>query len=124
MIELQLSSERGISLYRQLFDQIKLGILTKRIQPGEQLPSVREMSKTLNINPLTVAKAYLELEHQGFVTTRWGKGTFVSERPPLLKEEEETRLNELIDRFITEVAPLMDNPKTLPGLIRERLKRG
>ena len=122
MIELHLNPEKGVSFYRQIVQQIKHGILTKHILPEEQLPSVREMSKQLQINPLTVAKAYLELEHQKLVTTRWGKGTFVSERISSLKKDKATEyLYELIDCFIKEVSPLVDRPEDLPALIKKRL---
>lgn len=50
--------------------------------PGERLPSVREISASLQINPLTVAKAYQELEHAGVVTMRRGLGVFVAATAP------------------------------------------
>ena len=123
MIEFNLAQESGVSIYRQIIQQIKSGIMADRIRPGEQLPSVREMSSQLKINPLTVAKAYLELEHERLVATRWGKGTFVSERIPQLdKEEAEAQLDKLIDCFITEAMPLAKKPNALLRLVQKKLK--
>lgn len=62
-----------IQLQNQVLDYIALGILEK----DDQLPSVRTLSKELGINPNTVAKAYANLEVQGYVYTKAGKGVFV-----------------------------------------------
>ncbi|MDQ2087773.1 GntR family transcriptional regulator [Herbivorax sp. ANBcel31] len=65
-------------LYEQIVDGVKENILKELLSPGEKLPSVREMSKLLTVNPNTVSKAYLELERQKVIETLSGKGTFVS----------------------------------------------
>lgn len=123
MIELRLDSGNGIPIYLQIVRQITYGIRAGLILPGEQLPSVRELSKKLQVNPLTIAKAYLGLEHDGLVSTRWGKGTFVAgELPQINKEESFKRLQELADRFIDEATPLVKHPMELVKLIRERLQ--
>ena len=62
-----------VQLQNQVLDYIALGILQK----DDQLPSVRSLSKELGINPNTVAKAYANLEMQGYVYTLAGKGVFV-----------------------------------------------
>lgn len=54
-----------------------------RLQPGEQLPSVKEVVDALAINPNTVVKAYGELEHEGIVVRRQGLGTFVAAAPAM-----------------------------------------
>ncbi|MBI5118720.1 GntR family transcriptional regulator [Candidatus Poribacteria bacterium] len=66
-------------IYIQLMNEIKYSIAGGMTEPGELLPSVREMALKLRINPNTVARAYRELEHEGVVITRAGKGVFVSE---------------------------------------------
>lgn len=123
MIELRLDSGNGIPIYLQIIRQITYGVRAQLMPPGEQLSSVREMSRKLQVNPLTIAKAYLELEHNGLVTTRWGKGTFVAgELPQINKEESFKRLKELADRFIDEATPLVGHPRELVKLVRERMK--
>ena len=67
-------------IYLQLIDMIKLQIISGQLQPGEKLPSVRELSKSITVNPNTVQKAYRELERQGYVYTTSGVGTFVADR--------------------------------------------
>ena len=63
-----------VQLQNQILDYIALGILQK----GDQLPSVRTLSKELGINPNTVARAYSNLEMQGYVYSRPAKGVFVN----------------------------------------------
>ena len=60
-------------------DQLKEQIMTGQMATGEKLPSVRELSKSITVNPNTVQKAYRELERQGYVYTTSGVGTFVAD---------------------------------------------
>jgi GntR family transcriptional regulator len=68
----------GVPLYLQLMEQVKHGIETGALRPGEQLPGIRPLAEELVINPNTVAKAYRELEHEGVIELRHGAGAFVS----------------------------------------------
>src|SRR5215204_2335142 len=62
--------------------QVRQELLLGRLQPGEQLPTVKEVVDALAVNPNTVTKAYRELEHEGLVRSRQGLGTFVAASPP------------------------------------------
>ena len=68
----------GVPIYLQLMEQVKHGIETGALRPGEQLPGIRPLAIELVINPNTVAKAYRELEHEGVIELRQGSGAFVS----------------------------------------------
>jgi len=59
-------------------EQVRHGIETGALRPGEQLPGIRPLAEELVINPNTVAKAYRELEHEGVVELRQGTGAFVA----------------------------------------------
>ena len=78
MLQLDLKSRK--SIYEQVMDQLKEQIMTGQMATGEKLPSVRERSKSITVNPNTVQKAYRELERQGYVYTTSGVGTFVADR--------------------------------------------
>lgn len=78
MLQLDLKSRK--SIYEQVMDQLKEQIMTGQMATGEKLPSVREFSKSITVNPNTVQKAYRELERQGYVYTTSGVGTFVADR--------------------------------------------
>ncbi|AHV95858.1 GntR family transcriptional regulator [Paenibacillus sabinae] len=76
MFELDVRSRRPI--YEQLTDKIKELILYGILRSDEQLPSVRTLSAQLTVNPNTIQKAYRELEREGYIYSRPGKGSFVS----------------------------------------------
>jgi GntR family transcriptional regulator len=70
-----------VPIYRQLARQVVEAIAQRTLAPGERLPSHRELAISLAIAPLTVKKAYDELEAAGFLTSRQGSGTFVADAP-------------------------------------------
>ena len=78
MLLLRPNPSSGVPIYLQLMEQVKHGIETGALRPGEQLPGIRPLAEELVINPNTVAKAYRELEHEGVIELRQGAGAFVS----------------------------------------------
>ena len=78
MFELDPRSRK--SIYEQVMDSLKSAIMTGKLPKGEKLPSVRELSKQISVNPNTVQKAYRELERQGYIYTQTGVGTFVADK--------------------------------------------
>ncbi|MDG1889926.1 MAG: GntR family transcriptional regulator [Verrucomicrobiota bacterium] len=69
----------GLPVYRQLMDQTKHYIASGTLLLGDQLPSIRELSTRLSINPATIVKAYSELQTSGVVEIKQGKGAFVAQ---------------------------------------------
>jgi len=82
VIEFRLASHTNVAVYMQLVQQVKQALRLGRLEPGEQLPTVREVAEALAINPHTVLKAYRELELAGLVDGRAGLGTFVRRSVP------------------------------------------
>ena len=76
-IEFRLDPTSGVPTYLQLVQQVEQALRLGFLQPGDQLPKVREVVAGLAINPNTVLKAYRELEHKGLASGRPGMGTFV-----------------------------------------------
>jgi GntR family transcriptional regulator len=72
-------------------EQVKHGIETGALRPGEQLPGIRPLAEELVVNPNTVAKAYRELEHEGVIELRQGAGAFVSARARAQKQTDKLR---------------------------------
>ena len=103
-----LSPSHPMPLYAQLTRAIRFAIATGRLQVGEQLPTVRQLAVELRVNANTVAKVYAELERSGILETRRGVGTFVSARHFAAnhREEHETHLTELVDRFVEEAGAM------------------
>jgi GntR family transcriptional regulator len=81
-VDLKINTSEGAPIYLQIVDQVKRSVAVGRLKPEDPLPSVRQLALELTVNPNTVARAYLELEHQGFIYKRQGQGTYV--RTPAL----------------------------------------
>jgi GntR family transcriptional regulator len=77
MIEFHLDGRSKVATYLQLVQQVKQALRVGLLEPGDQLPKVRQVAESLAINPNTVLKAYRELEHENLVQGRQGLGTFV-----------------------------------------------
>lgn len=77
---MRVDTNSSIAIYEQIYEQF-LEYISKGILPiDEKLPSVRELSSKMHINPNTVVKAYKMLEDNGFIYSLPGKGSFVSEK--------------------------------------------
>jgi GntR family transcriptional regulator len=72
----------GLPIYRQLVRQVKHGVASGALVPGEKMTSQRDLATELVISHLTVKKAYEVLEAEGIIVTERGRGTFVAEHPP------------------------------------------
>ncbi|MCB1044886.1 MAG: GntR family transcriptional regulator [Acidobacteria bacterium] len=70
----------GVPVYRQIIDQVVFHIASGILKVGDELPSVRHLSKQLQVNPMTISKAFSFLEHDGFVERRPGRPLLVSEQ--------------------------------------------
>jgi GntR family transcriptional regulator len=78
VIQFHLEPRSGVATYLQIVQQVKEALRLGTIEVGDQLPTVRDVVADLAINPNTVAKAYRDLERDGLVVARKGRGTFVS----------------------------------------------
>ena len=91
-------------VYRQIIDQVQAGIAAGSLQPGHQLPTVRQVAVDLAINPNTVLRAYRELEIRGVLETQQGTGTFISHRQSRPDDSErERQLEQLVSEFVARV---------------------
>jgi GntR family transcriptional regulator len=101
MVEFKLDLKSGVPFHRQIVDQIRYGIASDRLMPGEQLPTVRELAVNLQVNPNTVRKAYSELEILGILNTQQGTGTFVSDQQVEIGDAEKQRmLGQICDEHV------------------------
>lgn len=82
---IQIDRKSRVPVYLQIVDQIKHLIAASRLQPGEQLPTIRQLAVDLEVARNTVAHAYKELNREGVISTRQGRGTLVSEQPDQLQ---------------------------------------
>jgi GntR family transcriptional regulator len=103
MIEIRLDTRSGVPYYRQIIDQILYGITSKKLKPGDQLPTVRRLAVELSINPNTVAKAYKELEILDILETQQGSGTFIADTKVKISDvERRKKMDQICEEFIAQ----------------------
>jgi GntR family transcriptional regulator len=92
----------GVPIYRQIIDQVRSAIATGTLGPGDRLPTVRQLSVDLSVNPNTVSRAYNELELTGIVQTHMGSGTFIGDKRVERDEVERRRmLDQICQDFLS-----------------------
>lgn len=105
MFQIDLKSRRSIQ--EQITDNIRELVVTGILKKDQKIPSVRELSKMLSVNPNTVQKAYMKLEDSGFIYTVKGKGSYIADtdrnvRNQLEVERQFDIVRQCIDRLIYE----------------------
>ena len=119
---LKLNTASFVPFYEQIKKQIKSKISLGELKSGDLLPSIRDLATELLINPNTVARAYRELEKDGFISTRKGKGCFVSEDSSALIEKERTELlNQIFDEAINEAKRFNLSKEGMKKIFDQRL---
>lgn len=119
---LKIDSSSAVPVYEQLKRQIKLGILSGRYPAEHRLHSIRELASKLTVNPNTIAKAYRQLETEGFLVSRAGAGFFVVHSTEKLKETRMEILKEITEEFTAKAVELGATPKVIMKTIRARLE--
>ena len=102
-MQIHIQAQGGVPIYLQVMQQIKYLVASGRLQPGDELPSIRTLAEQLIVNPNTIARAYRELETAGVVEKRRTAGTFVAEAgSPLARKERLRLLRQRIDQLLVE----------------------
>lgn len=113
-------------IYAQLERAIRVAVASGKLKSGEQLPTVRQLAVDLRVNANTVAKVYLALEREGVVETKRGVGTFIAAPRQAATPDvhRERRLNELIDRLLSDAASLGYSAREIARFVARRVKEG
>jgi GntR family transcriptional regulator len=118
-MRLWLNRTGEVSLREQLTTQVRLGILSRELRPGERLPSTRELARRFGIHANTASAAYRELEQDGWLEFRHGSGVYVRWTRPVLPPSPELAVDELIGELVARARKL----GAPPSLVSARLRR-
>ena len=114
----------GLPIYRQIVDQVRRHVATGRFQPGDFLPSVRQVALELEVNPMTVSKAYSLLEREGALELVRGQGMRIAPRNEAngnLRERQD-QLLPLLRQVAAEAHQLSHSGKQVRSLLDRVLK--
>lgn len=102
-MEIIISNNSNKPIYEQIAEQLKTMVMNGELEPGEAVPSMRGLAKSLHISVITVQKAYEQLQRDGFIETTVGRGSFVSVKSKDFYQEEQQRK---IEEHLQEAADL------------------
>ena len=98
--------DNNIPIYIQISNIIKLQIVTKQLQSGDKLPTVRDLAETAGVNPNTVQRALSDLETEGFVYSVRTTGRFVTDNVELIRKTRVELAQKELDSFVTNMLDL------------------
>jgi GntR family transcriptional regulator len=118
----QLDTRSGVPIYRQIVDWVKFQVAAGFLEPGKQLPTVRQLAVDLEVNANTVARAYLELERMDLVNTLQGKGTFIAEKEVSMDQVVRgLKLKEIVSELLSRASEFGFSPEEVIGEVQNRL---
>lgn len=122
-IDIQITAGLAVPIYRQVVDQVRLGVASGQLIPGEQLLSVRALAERLLINPNTIARAYGELVRDGVLESRHGQGVFIAEKRQVFSTDESSRrLLAAVDALLSEAVALQCSAEEIRAAVDARLR--
>jgi len=122
VIQFHLDPHSGVATYLQIVQQVKEALRLGTIDVGDQLPTVREVVADLAINPNTVAKAYRDLEREGLVVARQGRGTFIASTLAPASLRHHDQLREELERWIVSALAAGLDEESVRALISATLR--
>ncbi len=123
-LKIKIDFRSGFPIYIQIMDQVKQMIATGELNPGDQLPTVRQLATDLRVNFNTVARSYKLLDESGVISTQHGRGTYILELP---SEENGEKLRfmgllRLTRQYLYEVHRLGYEPDEVREVIESKLR--
>ena len=121
---LHIDYNSGEPISHQIVAQIKWMVVSGKLRVGDKLPSIRELARTLKINPTTVTRIYNELAGDGVITLRHGQGAFVSDGAPALPVREIRRVvSDRARTMVVEGLRLGLNRQQIEQIVNEEFKK-
>ena len=115
-----LDSSRPI--YLQIIERVQMDIITGRYQPGDKLPSVRDLAQEAAVNPNTMQKALSELERSGLIYSQRTSGRFITEDKELIHQMEKELAAAEVSAFVAHMKQLGITPEEIRQLLAETIE--
>ncbi len=106
----------------QIMDLIKRKIVRGELPPGSKIPSVRELSSKIGVNPNTISRAYAELEREGVIEVRRGQGTFVTQNLNTIKMMKKEMAEASLNSFIESLKAIGFDKNEILRLVKQKLE--
>jgi GntR family transcriptional regulator len=125
-LKIQLDFRSRVPIYVQIVEQVRRKVESEELNPGDQLPTVRQLATDLRINFNTVARAYRLLDEAGLISTQQGRGTYIWERPSpeTIQELRHKSLEELSREYLKEIKSLGYSPAEALDALRRIIESG
>jgi GntR family transcriptional regulator len=107
-------------IYLQIINYIKKDIIGGKLNPGEKLPSVRELAAELKVNPNTVSRVYQEIEREGITYTQRGMGTYIKEDVEMVLRIKREMAEETIKEFLENMKRLGFTKEDVVKLVEDK----
>lgn len=118
----ELNSDRPI--YTQILEKIQMRIISGIYQPGERLPSVRELATEASVNPNTMQKAFTELERSGLIQTQRNSGRTVTEDTGMIKQVQTQVALSQVQSFFSTMMELGFNKEEILAFVKKAIEEG
>ena len=115
-----LDSSRPI--YLQIIERVQMAIITGRYQPGDKLPSVRDLAQEAAVNPNTMQKALSELERSGLIYSQRTSGRFITEDKELIHQMKKELAAAEVSAFVAHMKQLGITPEEIRQLLAETIE--
>ena len=109
-------------IYLQIMDKIKLQIVSHKLEPNQQLPTVRELASEAGVNPNTIQRALSDLEREGFVYTSGLQGVLSPEDLDLILQSRKQLSEEQLQQFVTGMVEFGYAKEELPTVLRDYIE--
>lgn len=115
-----LDSSRPI--YLQIIERVQMDVITGRYQPGDKLPSVRDLAQEAAVNPNTMQKALSELERSGLIYSQRTSGRFITEDKELIHQMQKELAAAEVSAFVAHMKQLGITPEKIRQLLAETIE--
>ena len=104
--ELNVDVKSAVPIYEQIKDAIKMAVFIGKLKEGDKIISIRDVSSQYNINPITILKAYNQMEHDGFLYSRRGAGYFIRIDHDRFQNGRKEMFKQEVSRFLKRITGL------------------